>query len=74
MIELCIRPDMRRYFLYNFFLKMPKKIKKILKAVCIRDMYTYIEKYYNFLFRFLISLFLSEILYYYIYLDEDFKN
>ena len=48
MIELCIRPDMRRYFLYNFFSKNAKKIKKILKAVCIRDMYTYIEKYYNF--------------------------
>ena len=28
----------------------------------------------QFLFRFLISLFSSEILCYYIYLDEDFKN
>ena len=65
---------MGRYFLYNFFLKMPQKNQENPESSMHQRHVDLHREILKFLFRFLISLFLSEILYYYIYLDEDFKN
>ena len=65
---------MRRYYLYNSFSKNAKKNQENPES-SMHQRHVYLHReILLFLFRFLISLFLSKILYYYIYLDEDFKN